>query len=127
MKPFNLEAAKRGDKVVTRGNAQARIVCFDAKTVLYGTPRPLIVLIENGCGGEDVVAYGSNGNYYSDNSISTRDLMMASKKRQLWINLYGNGTSSIHNTKIDANKEAVELGVHRGYRIGLAHSVEIEE
>lgn len=30
MKPFDLEAAKRGEKVITRSGKQARIICFDA-------------------------------------------------------------------------------------------------
>jgi hypothetical protein len=42
MKPFDLEAAKRGEPVVNRDKGEARIVCFDAEE-----PYPIVAIHKN--------------------------------------------------------------------------------
>lgn len=41
MKPFDLEAAKRGEPVVTRDGRPVRIICFDANS-----DAPIVALVQ---------------------------------------------------------------------------------
>ncbi len=59
MKPFDLEAAKAGKKVVTANGLKARITCFDVKTV-YGTLN-MLVLITRKTGSEYAIFYKLDG------------------------------------------------------------------
>ena len=55
LKPFDLEAAKNGAKVVTRDGHAVRIICYDRKNEEY----PIVALV-----GEDegaVFSYSSGG------------------------------------------------------------------
>lgn len=84
MKPFNLERAKAGDPVVTRGGQPARIICFDRKGDC-----PIIALVEDknmDC--ENIRAYTLNGGYHQDTSKNDLDLLMSPKKHTRWVNIY---------------------------------------
>lgn len=84
MKPFNLEQAKAGAHVCTRDGQPARIICYDLK----GHKNfPILALVKNPVGVETTVSYTLSGHQslYSDTGI---DLMMASVKREGWVNLY---------------------------------------
>ena len=84
MKPFNLEQAKAGAPVCTRNGQPVRIVCY----VLKGyKDYPILALVESPVGVEATVSYALNGHpsLYSGTGI---DLMMASVKREGWVNLY---------------------------------------
>lgn len=48
--PFDLEAAKRGEPVITRDGRRARIVCWDGESASGGNRFPLIALIGEGSG-----------------------------------------------------------------------------
>lgn len=76
MKPFDLEAAKRGDPVITRDGKKVRIVCFDVKG-----SRPVVGLVDY----EDFEACYS---FYADGlSLSDEyelELFMAPKKVTKW-------------------------------------------
>lgn len=75
--PFDLELAKKitnGEvegRVVTRGDSNARILCFDRK----GTQLPIIALVETKCGEEDYFSFYINGNY-DINDNNSKDLML---------------------------------------------------
>ena len=52
-KPFNLEEAKAGKSVCTRGGHKAKIICFDARTFGDYPPEKRVVweaVDKNGCG-----------------------------------------------------------------------------
>ena len=84
MKPFNLEQAKAGAPVCTRNGQPARIVCYDLKGYKN---YPILALIENTVGAESTISYALNGHQSLDSETGI-DLMMASVKREGWVNLY---------------------------------------
>lgn len=84
MKPFNLEQAKAGAPVCTRNGQPVRIVCYDLKG--YNN-YPILALVENTVGSESTMSYTLNGHHYLDSETGL-DLMMASVKREGWVNLY---------------------------------------
>ena len=85
MHPFNLEAAKHGQPVCTRDGRKVRIICFDA----IGYRQPIIALVTNFDGKEDIETYYLNGRFNDDIAdISDYDLMMAPRSKTGWINVY---------------------------------------
>ena len=84
MKPFNLEQAKAGAPVCTRDGQPVRIVCYDLKEYKN---YPILALVESPVGVESTVSYALNGHHSLDSDTGI-DLMMASVKREGWVNLY---------------------------------------
>ena len=84
MKPFNLEQAKAGAPVCTRDGRPVRIVCYDLKGYKN---YPILALIEDTVGAESTISYALNGHQSLDSKTGL-DLMMASVKREGWVNLY---------------------------------------
>lgn len=84
MKPFNLEQAKAGAPVCTRDGQPVRIVCYDLKG---HKNYPILTLVESPVGVESTVSYALNGHHSLDSETGI-DLMMASVKREGWVNLY---------------------------------------
>ena len=84
MKPFNLEQAKAGAPVCTRDGQPVRIICYDRKG---HKNYQLLALVESPIGVEFTVSYALNGHHSLD-SEADLDLMMASVKREGWVNLY---------------------------------------
>lgn len=103
LKPFDLEAAKAGAKVVTRGGQPVRIICTDKKMAMY----PIVVLVEKYTCGEEIEVYDTEGRCSHHESQS--DLVMALVKRKGWVNLYREGcrvrsseTGVIYTSREDA-------------------------
>lgn len=71
MKPFDLEAAKRGAPVCTRGGRAARIICFDLKS-----DHSVIARVPSAPDEEDIVEYWPDGRWYPACAESRLDLMM---------------------------------------------------
>lgn len=69
MKPFDLEAAKRGAAVRTRDGSCVRIVCTDCRG-----EDPIVALVDYETG-EDVSTYNSRGRYHGS-ADSDLDLFM---------------------------------------------------
>ena len=80
LKPFDLEAAKNGAKVVTRNGEPVRILCFDRKD----NQCPIVGLV-NSEYGERMVSFTENGKYYSDAATHCNDLFMAPEKHEGWV------------------------------------------
>ena len=104
MKPFDLEAAKAGEKVVTRDGSLVRIVCFDVESSTH----PILALVKGSCPSEHeiIIDFTERGTSRADGD-SDWDLFMAPVKREGWINIYKHeGTydciSRISETKDDA-------------------------
>ena len=88
MKAFDLKAAQRGAKVVTRDGRAARILAFDMKCKVY----PLVVVVHNyksvdSADDESVRSYTEQGQLERYNS-SGEDLVMALTKHVAWLNVY---------------------------------------
>ena len=84
MKPFDIKLAKQGKPVCTRDGRKVRIICFD----VIGHRQPIIALVTNFDGKEDIETYYLNGRFNDDiNGISDYDLIMAPEKKTGWINL----------------------------------------
>lgn len=86
LKEFDLEAAKAGKPVCTRDGRKARIICFDAKRK-DGKNIMALIPSKEYPGFEDLVAYPNNGNYHGGHE-NDGDLMMLTKKKEGWLNIY---------------------------------------
>ena len=83
LKEFNLEAAKQGKPVCTRGGRKARIICFDKLNDYY----PIIALVDID-GKECIFQYTNNGEYLDGNeNTSQNNLIMLPEKKEGWINV----------------------------------------
>lgn len=106
MKPFDIEAAKAGAKVITRDGRDIRIICFN----MSGSAYPIVALVCNQDGDENLRTFRRDGVYYPG-SVNNEDLFMAPVKKEGWINLYKNTevdrnfvAQTIYRTKEDAER-----------------------
>lgn len=101
MRPFNLEAAINGAKVVTRqGNEVEQIMFFDVK---HG--RKCVVGVLDG----EIHDWHEDGHFFTDHEESVLDLFMASVSQVGWINIYKNNCDSkIYSTLEKATNKAYE-------------------
>lgn len=117
MKPFDLEAAKAGAPLVTRDGRPAKFIAH----VEEAHPcQRLLVLIDG-----VVRMEFDNGKYLGLGGLdgeSDSDLFMAPVKRTVWVNLYGYGGATWHDTEERADNSTLNdrLG-------GRAWPIEIEE
>ena len=105
MKPFDLEAAKRGEPICDRAGNPVRFIAHVHEATNPG--KRVIVLTLNGA----ISLHYENGTYaLSDcDSDCDYDLFMATKKvkRERWVNIYSeNLEDCLHLTKEKANREA---------------------
>ena len=107
MEQFSLEKylANPSRRVVTRDGRKARIICTDMKSTTY----PVVALIENGTGYEQLTTCSKNGEY-AVNESSRSDLFFAPEKHEGWVNVsreeYGYEGGLIYDSKEDAEKIA---------------------
>lgn len=123
MKPFNLEQAKAGAPVCTRDGQSVRIICYDLKGYKN---YPILALVESSVGVEATVSYALNGHHSLDSETDI-DLMMASVKREGWVNLYtypGGVTATDQCTLYPSEKEA-RSKIVEGFHVYVA-TVKIE-
>lgn len=109
MEQFSLEKylANPSRKLVTRDGRKARIICTDMKSTTY----PVVALIEDGSGYEQLTTFSKNGEYaVSESSIN--DLFFAAEKHEGWVNLYKSANKdcayymgSIFNSKAEAENK----------------------
>lgn len=109
MKPFDLEAAKRGDPILY--GCDPREGHFEPAEFLYYDEKTNTCLMR--------VPYSPYPILYSDRSF----FYMAPKKRTVWVNLYHEGAWTEHRTQEDAEKYG-QLEHQLG---GKAYRLEIEE
>lgn len=85
MKQFSIEEyLKNPDrKVVTRNGLPVRIICTDRKH-----KRPIIALIKEKDGTENIYTYNKQGGFWMNNECSDLDLMFAPIKKEGWVNVY---------------------------------------
>lgn len=105
MKEFDLELAKAENAVQTKKGWSARIICYDK--VSYDE-YPILALVRNPYTGfEELKYYNEKGEDYGDGSY---DLVMASVKKEVWVNIYKIDDccgyfSVVFNSKKDAEKD----------------------
>lgn len=111
LKPFNLEAAKKGAPVCTRNGVTVRIV--DDKCKQSGFP----IIAVLGQFEETIIRYtkdGRNSPYDNHTHDKDLDIFMAPVKHEKWVNIYPSSfkghqpfrTDEIFTTKEDALKNA---------------------
>jgi len=112
MKRFDLEAAKRGEPIVCRDGTPAKFIAH----VPEACPSEKIVVLV----GRHVWTYRESGAWFENGDVGP-DLLMAPKKRTVWINIYGT-SATVYCSEQDADKRAIS------WRIGnRAYPVEVEE
>lgn len=84
MKPFDLELAKAGHPIQTRDGRSVRIICYDVK----GHDFPIMALIMEEDNKEMPYLFSSTGHINNSIIESRSDLVMASTKKEGWINVY---------------------------------------
>lgn len=115
MKPFNLEAAKRGEPITTRDGRSVRFLAHVPE--VREDCRVVVFIDASTC----VTSYSEDGRYnYPDPAVRGCDLVMA--PRVVWVNLYRNGVASWHDSKEEANVSANypdEEPIHQAVRVGI--------
>jgi hypothetical protein len=102
MKPFDIEAAKRGEPITSS----------DGKLWYFvGVTRSWAIVVEN-----------RNGDL---SAFQACHLYMTPKKRTVWVNFYSNGEAYYHYTQKEADDVDAETCHER--KGGKAYPVEIEE
>lgn len=124
MKPFDLEKAKAGAKVVTRDGTRARMVCFDLKG-----RQPIGVAVEHrnedGTVIEVLRSCGKDGRYYTGTAQDedTRlDLFMAPEKRYgaMWISRITNKpdcTNHLYDSLEEVKKSVGDVSESPYFRV----------
>ena len=109
MEQFSLEKylANPSRKVVTRDGRNARIICTDMKSTTY----PVVALIEDGSGYEQLFTFSKNGEY-AVNESSRSDLFFAPEKHEGYINIYRNEYEDYYKGKIiySSKEDAIKRG-----------------
>ncbi len=100
MKPFDLEAAKRGEQICNRDSED----CVFITHVPDANPEYRVVALTPS---KEVYCFDETGSYYCDVSESRHDLFMAPRKRTVWVNLYEEGKfANYHENEESANERA---------------------
>lgn len=83
MKPFDLEAAKRGAPLCTVDGRDARIVCWDLK----GWSNPILALVQEKDGTEEIYSYNLEGEWSSTLDVRTtrHDLAIKTVHHKNWV------------------------------------------
>lgn len=76
MKNFDLEAAKRGAAVCTRGGCKARIICINENNPLFSIVAIVAMVQDPLSGKETPQSYRDDGGWLPSNTKCSQDLMM---------------------------------------------------
>lgn len=81
MKPFDLEAAKRGEQICNRDGEN----CVFITHVPDAVPEHRVLALTPF---KEVYAFNEKGLYYCEGNAPRHDLFMAPRKRTVWVNVY---------------------------------------
>lgn len=105
-RPFDEEAAKAGAPVQTRDGCKVRILCYDR----LDSESPIVGLITGEGGREYFGSWTVTGAYNRLTGARHDDLVMATVKKEGWINLYRSRFPStrcnVYSTEAEAKKES---------------------
>ncbi len=99
MKPFDLEAAKRGEPIQARDGRKARFIAHLPEC----SPSARVVALVDG---QMYALHFSECGRRSASATTHVDLFMAPKKRTVWVNFYGNWKAEVFPTEKDAIDDA---------------------
>lgn len=103
MKPFDIEKAKAGAKVITRNGLAVRVLAFD----IVGVQQPIVAAITLPCGEESVQRYNPDGSYVHADGKHGWDLFMAPVKVVKWVRVNDRGNGPYVAAKMfDSEQEA---------------------
>jgi len=103
LKPFDLQKAKLGKPVCTRGGRKARIICFDRKFYHDGYNYPIVAMV-NDNDNELVHAYTQDG-LLVGNKECDLDLMMLPEKKVGWAKVRKD--INLYETKEEADRKMI--------------------
>lgn len=118
MKPFNLEAAKRGQPIECRDGTPAKFIAH----VPDAHKREQVVALV----GESIELFYESG-MYVERTEDSRDLCMAPKRRIVWVNLYGGPLATYHESLQEADASHSGLWSPKTRLGNRAYRLEIEE
>ncbi len=99
MKPFNLEEAKRGKPVQTRDGLPVKIIDYSSKNINF----PLVAYINN----QVLEVYTDSGTVHKSKKECASDLFMADISITGYLNIYRDGSSVLHPSRIAADINAI--------------------
>ena len=108
MRPFNLEEAKAGKGVCTRDGIPVDIITFNALPHDY----PIWGILK-GVEYDRVLSYRTDGRHLTNECDD--DLMMATEKREGWINIYENNGRDTYGAIYKTQKGAQMHASPEGY------------
>lgn len=105
-RPFDLEAAKRGEPLVTRNGRSVKFVAYVPEAKEY----KVIAFLE----GEDAPdTFTANGRYIAGSAsdgVNVRDLVMATKpKRTVWLNFHEKDNTATWYTSEELAKSSADI------------------
>ena len=104
LKPFDLEKARQGAKVVTRDGRNVRIICWDREESTY----PIVALVKDQDGTEeDTETYTLDGACVEGEKHSI-DLLMAPTTVERWVNVYKKENEYYYGRYYGSEEEALE-------------------
>jgi hypothetical protein len=121
LRPFDLDRAKAGDKVVTRDGRPVRIVCFDK---ISSTGRPIIGLIKC-CNCESSDIFKTNGKFLDSEEECSLDLFMLPKKVTKHFCVYK--THMFTNISYLYKTYEEMISSHEHYEILKEYTIDVEE
>lgn len=113
MKNFDLEAAKRGAAVCTRGGCKARIVCSNVDSPLFS----IVAMVRDSASGKETPqSYRDDGGWLPANTKCSQDLMMRDDDylEKLERGEYGNHIEDKREMVDPAIKQNLNTGLSRG-------------
>ena len=105
LKPFDLEKAKQGGRVITRDGRNVRIICWDLKYDMY----PIVALVMDKDGTEEEIeTFTLDGECVAEQKYDF-DLFMAPTIVERWVNVYKNKNEGyFYGRYYDSEQEALE-------------------
>jgi len=123
MKPFDLEAALRGEPVITRDGRPVKIAGYNEEAT-YDEKIVGWIQEYGSC------SWGEDGTYHTSIRYSNKDLFMAPTERKEWVvvftNPYGARYSSLFHNIDDAESDKAHR-IDAGYRNISIHEITITE
>ena len=124
-KPFDIEKAKAGAKIMTKAGRTARIICTDLKG---GYPL-VVALTEQGEDGEVEYPYDYtiDGCFHEGAHDNDYDLVMCFEKHEGWMNLYKSSDGSILSGDVHSTRAEAEENVIKALQFVTTIKIEWEE
>lgn len=104
LKPFDLEKAKQGAKVVTRDGKNVRIICCDR---MHKTDN-IVALVQHTEDGEiveEAMTFTNKGTYHNNGTKNHLDLFMAPTTVERWVNVYKDENGGYYNGSLYDSEE----------------------